>query len=436
MRARAGWACAAVAVLTAGVFVLLTHSDSSAPGHPSAAGLEEMSSRITEVERALRRADSQFQEVARALAALSARAAAAARAEAPPPREQRRGAAVEKPTPQPTEAQVTPDSFGLQIGNPLQRLEAALDRPLQAGSGPRRIPPVLHQTWSSGGSVPKRFLSWTEGWLTLHPNWRYEFWDDQRLANLIAEHFPSYSGTFASVRPIHRADIGRVAVLYVHGGAYADMDMQGVRSLDPLVAAADAADAGVLLAEENMLNVVLLEGREEDQALASNFMLLSRPGHPLWLCYLKRAFAAAAGGRCDPVSCTGPRMLDSVARDAASGRCTAALPAPPRVRPSQRPGSIVRLPWQYFSPEPAFWNMGNLRAGCTKYPRAARRVCPMLERVAKDSAALRTRNTFGVHHWQCSWCRSDPALMQTGRLSEALLHAGRRLSGGSAAAVA
>eukprot|EP01062_Namystynia_karyoxenos_P033042 TRINITY_DN24316_c0_g1_i1.p1 TRINITY_DN24316_c0_g1~~TRINITY_DN24316_c0_g1_i1.p1 ORF type:complete len:794 (+),score=195.28 TRINITY_DN24316_c0_g1_i1:65-2383(+) len=313
----------------------------------------------------------------------------------------------------------------------LQRFEASLDAAPAAAAGAGAapaakmltVPLVMHQTWASRDSLPKHLLQYTTAWLRKNPDWRYEFWDDKRLAGIMAKYFPSYVGVFDAMRPIHQADVGRAAVLYVHGGAYADLDMEPLKSLTPLTQAAAGSGVGVLLAEENMLNAVLLEGRTAEESLASNFMMLSQPRHPLWLCYLRRAFKAfAEAGECDPVTCTGPRMLDQIVRspDAFCRQQEKALGAPS--------GSVLRLPWRYFSAEPAFWNLHQLRAGCTTMQQAGvEEACRLLEMVASNVAALRTNRSYAVHHWQCSWCREDAALQSTEPLAAAVGRAGRSL---------
>eukprot|EP01065_Artemidia_motanka_P003292 TRINITY_DN11589_c0_g1_i1.p1 TRINITY_DN11589_c0_g1~~TRINITY_DN11589_c0_g1_i1.p1 ORF type:complete len:717 (+),score=135.30 TRINITY_DN11589_c0_g1_i1:163-2313(+) len=340
---------------------------------------------------------------------------------------------VPTPKPPPPPPTPVPPAPWTEQGR-LTALEGALDKG-PAGSAPSlgsdRVPWVLHQTWATD-SVPQHLLAWTRGWLRQNPEWRYEFWDDARMDTLLVAHLPKYAPVLNSMRPIHKADLGRVLMMYLYGGVYADMDMEGLLPLSALALAADEAGIGVLVAEENVLNAVLLEGKGIDDLLASNFVLMSRPRHPVWLCYLHRAFAAFEQlGDCDPVSCTGPRMLDSVLR--AGSRCEQA-PAPPGHPPSAGT-AVVRLPWQYFSSEPALWNVDNLRLGCaTKAHKGVEAACAMLRNAVQDPARLRSNRSFGVHHWQCSWCRQDQALARTGSLRSAVLEERRKYHSGSVTA--
>eukprot|EP00756_Hemistasia_phaeocysticola_P063329 Hpha_TRINITY_DN6801_c0_g1::TRINITY_DN6801_c0_g1_i1::g.46164::m.46164 len=451
--------CAAAGVGGAAVLaaVVIFGSIGSGGGGAGAGEVSKLTRRLEAVENALRRADERL----RLLTSEAAGAAALLHTGGIPI-----GGAASPPDPRPIQ-RVTPQRAALPLGAVEAVVEVEQQQPVplplplaEVGEPPvlkqgtavwkvgglqgleRRlddgsikgdvlpIPSVIHQTWSSQKSVPTKLISWAQGWAHKHPKWQYEFWDDKRIDTLFKSHFPAYHPRLAHMRPIHQADLGRAAIMYVHGGVYADMDMESVAPLDPLVRAAQASNVEVMLAEENLLNVVLLEGRAPDKALASNFFLMSRPRHPLWLCYLHKAFASAGPG-CDPVSCTGPRMLDAVVR---SGGCTFAHTAyPTGLPPFEAIGYALPLPWQYFSPEPAFWNMGNLRSGCRRGSKEVQRVCKMLTKVAADSKALYNQRTFGVHHWQCSWCRSDPALHRTGSLVEAFKAVGRKMkSTGSA----
>ena len=59
-----------------------------------------------------------------------------------------------------------------------------------------------------------------------------------RLKALWMEHFPQYSQLWDKCMPIQRADIGRLMILLVHGGVYADLDTRPGRPLDVMLDAA------------------------------------------------------------------------------------------------------------------------------------------------------------------------------------------------------
>ena len=71
------------------------------------------------------------------------------------------------------------------------------------------------------------------------------------------------------------------------------------------------ANASVIFGQEPLAHAVLLEGRPRQ---VCNAFIASTPGHPFWLALLKRIVGAPQRGFGDPVSSTGPRMLERVVR--------------------------------------------------------------------------------------------------------------------------
>lgn len=111
---------------------------------------------------------------------------------------------------------------------------------------------------------------------------------------------------------IKRADVARLVALAVHGGVYADIDVEAKRSLEPLLAAAEAAHVAVVLGEENVIHSVLLEHRLEP--LVSNALMMGAQGHSFWEERLLSG-KKGVGERCEEVLqeifskswCLGPR---------------------------------------------------------------------------------------------------------------------------------
>lgn len=297
-----------------------------------------------------------------------------------------------------------------------------LDRVTEASSSRWAIPFVLHQTWKTS-EVPSKFSEHLASWRRLHRDWRFEFWDDARSRDFVAEHFPKYIRDYDRMSGIKKADVIRIVALYVQGGVYADIDVEAVQSFGPLLSAALAARAGVILGEENFVHSVLLEQRST--WLVSNAVMASAAGHPFWLEALREIFSHTWCGD-DPVQCTGPRLIDRLSWD--------------YVRRSQSCGiygCLVRLPFDYFSPDIAFWNARNMAKECSLqgaetywYTRKKQRrklvlrACRGLEHSLSYPAALRTKHTFAVHHWQCSWCREDDSLRGTMQLDEVIWRVG------------
>lgn len=307
---------------------------------------------------------------------------------------------------------------------------SAAGRILASGNEQRwRIPRILHQTWKST-EVPEKFQAFIVSWRQRHPHWRYEFWDDHRCRELIAERFPKYLHEYDLMSGIKRADVARVVFLHEFGGVYADIDVEAVQPLDSLLEAAETARAGVLLGEENYIHAVLLEQRST--WLVSNAVMASTAGHPFWLEVLREIFRNLWCGD-DPVQCTGPRLIDRL-----SWKHLRENPA------CGHQGCLVRLPYVYFSPHVAEWNAHNMVKKCSGPPSKKKReehkkvnkteqlmACQGLEKSLQYPSVHRTNATFAIHHWQCSWCRKDPALQRTVSLKQIqLLLEGKKPSSG------
>ena len=103
--------------------------------------------------------------------------------------------------------------------------------------------------------------------------------------------------------------------MYMHhyGGVYADLDMELLRPLQPLLAHTVACTgARVLLGEEPRAHALLLESVERQTC---NAFIASEAGHPFFLWLLKlivwKVTTEAALDMEDPVGTTGPRFLES-----------------------------------------------------------------------------------------------------------------------------
>lgn len=118
------------------------------------------------------------------------------------------------------------------------------------------IPRLLAQT---GPPDPSR---WNEAfrvsngsWQRWHPSWRYVFWNDTDLHSkdaenpdlepFVAKHFPFFLPTWRLLcQRIMRFDVARYMWLYVYGGLYVDLDMEALRSAEPVLRGASLVLVG------------------------------------------------------------------------------------------------------------------------------------------------------------------------------------------------
>jgi inositol phosphorylceramide mannosyltransferase catalytic subunit len=97
------------------------------------------------------------------------------------------------------------------------------------------IPRIFHHIWVGPESLPFEFEPYRASWEAHHPEWELRLWTEDNL--------PTDLRTSAVYerdrRPVERADILRLEVLWMLGGVYVDIDMECLRPLDELVEGVD-----------------------------------------------------------------------------------------------------------------------------------------------------------------------------------------------------
>ena len=128
------------------------------------------------------------------------------------------------------------------------------------------IPKIIWQTYKdqSVDDLAKPFI---QSWKQLNPEFRYEFQTDSDIDSFMEEHFDAKTVDVFRAFPlgVMRADMWRYAVLYVHGGIYADID------------------AECLIPAKQWINskAKLVIGLEDSAASFCQWTIASVPGHPL-----------------------------------------------------------------------------------------------------------------------------------------------------------
>ena len=220
------------------------------------------------------------------------------------------------------------------------------------------IPRVIHQTWKVS-QVPEKLAPLQKSWTEHHPKWQYRFWNDQELAQFIETTYPWFWPFYQSYpHPIQKVDAARYFIMYTYGGVYADLDMQCLTSLDPLIEQV----GGVIVGQEGQVH-------SDGTQRIGNALIASSPRHPFWLQVFQGLLESHA--KSDPrkigsvFTTTGPSFLHEV---------------------------YVRYP-----------------AGVTVMPVSA--FYPMAWHEPQEELTLVTRRqypkSFTCHHWDGSW-RSAP----------------------------
>jgi mannosyltransferase OCH1-like enzyme len=88
------------------------------------------------------------------------------------------------------------------------------------------IPKILWHTWKTT-TLPDSVKQQAESWKSSNPHLDIRVIDDQKCADFIVEHFGEdvYKKYLSLPQPIMRADFWRIAVVYIHGGYYSDLDI-------------------------------------------------------------------------------------------------------------------------------------------------------------------------------------------------------------------
>jgi len=100
------------------------------------------------------------------------------------------------------------------------------------------IPKIIHQIWSEiNEPLPEHFRLFGETWKESHPDWKYEFWDNDRMNSFIDEYYPNYRSSYDNFPyNIQRFDAIRYLILDKMGGMYADFDTECLKPHDELIA--------------------------------------------------------------------------------------------------------------------------------------------------------------------------------------------------------
>jgi hypothetical protein len=122
------------------------------------------------------------------------------------------------------------------------------------------IPRHIHHIWCGGSALPDEFRRYREGWVRLHPGWKFTLWGDAELHELFAR---CGHGMPVHLGPAGVSDIARLLILREVGGLYVDTDFECVKPFDPLI-----GTGSCLIADMH-------------DGIPCNGLMASSKGHPL-----------------------------------------------------------------------------------------------------------------------------------------------------------
>ena len=154
------------------------------------------------------------------------------------------------------------------------------------------IPKRLHLVWYQGWDrLPSRYQDSLSRWHRLHPEWDVRLWDQPKMEGLLRR-MPKWAPLYYSCYyMISRCDVGRLAILDLLGGVYADVDTVCFQPLDGLLEEVERQGCTGFLAQGTVPVLSLLPGhRQLLQRLripsVSNCGMGFEAGHP-YLAHLR-----------------------------------------------------------------------------------------------------------------------------------------------------
>lgn len=173
-----------------------------------------------------------------------------------------------------------------------------------------KIPKVIHQIWSGvDGPLPDYLSVLGDTWKSNHPDWRYEYWDNDRMNDFVADNYPQYVAAYNRFRyRIQQWDAIRYLILHKSGGMYVDFDYECIKPVDDLLHEKECC----FPVEPEQHRSLFPEG-----AYINNALMACMPGHPFMELIMKHVFeethtAAYDTMRMEILSTTGPVMLSKL----------------------------------------------------------------------------------------------------------------------------
>lgn len=122
------------------------------------------------------------------------------------------------------------------------------------------VPKSIVQVWLGDKPMSDEMLGWCEGIRNLHPEWKYQLWDNAAVSVALFDPELAFCDlkSWASV-----SNLARLKILQLFGGVYLDTDFECLRPLDTIIS--DGAFAAL-----------------QDETRICNAFMAAPPNHP-WI---------------------------------------------------------------------------------------------------------------------------------------------------------
>ncbi len=146
------------------------------------------------------------------------------------------------------------------------------------------IPKIIHQIWSGVEEpLPDLFRKLSETWKEQYPEWRYEYWDNDRMNRFIKTFYPALWEAYNRYRyNVQRWDVIRYLILNTTGGLYVDFDYESLKPIDSLL-----AEKSCCFAMEPTLHAKSFNR----DFMFNNALMAAVPGHPFMQKIISRVFS-------------------------------------------------------------------------------------------------------------------------------------------------
>jgi len=139
----------------------------------------------------------------------------------------------------------------------------------------KNIPKIIHFIWvnfknelDSNPIIPQKYLDNIENTRRLNPNFQIKIWNGYDCNEIIKKYFPNKLNFYWNLDyPIQRCDFVRIAILYVYGGIYSDMDRISLKSYDIVLDKYNNYDVIFSLDQFNLLNNDIIFSKIKSESL-------------------------------------------------------------------------------------------------------------------------------------------------------------------------
>jgi hypothetical protein len=226
--------------------------------------------------------------------------------------------------------------------------------------------------------------------------------------DLVAKKFPKYLKLYDQyTTDIHRVDIFRYFLLYQYGGLYADLDIEPLKSLKPILSWEPPCVLPLEPEEHYRLVFPHYGVKANNYSLTTNAIMFCQPRHPFFLYVIQHLQFIKDRKDCDKplltLECTGPMMLSVL-------RMSYLDHLKEKGEKITKQTNVGTAPSKDFMPtfDPAqtedirvLCKGAEVRPGVRLLPKPSMELCDLLMKT--DFYNAPDVDSFTVHHWMHSW---------------------------------